>query len=151
MMSETRRQIFRNSILSAFGLMSVPALAACSGKSWFESNEHTITPSPIIVGYLNSKWYIFELDSEKNSYKVFELTDQSKAPNIDPTYVPYDTKGWYSTLSPSDYVPVTSPIPIVKLGLTLKFNGTYLDAGSASNLQEYSIQNTGAWNEIRPK
>jgi hypothetical protein len=149
-MSETRRQIFRNSILSAFGLTSATALAACGNFApWGESGERTPDVlSPVIVGNSQSDWYIFY--GTKNTYKVFKLKDPTKLPTLVPSQIAFDTVGWFSTLTATDYDQITSAFNFYIGGnpIQLSFTGNYLDSGSVSDLRANAHQNMGAWNEI---
>lgn len=100
-MSETRRQLFKASVLSALGLMTASALAGCQfdGGHGFDNSEPR---DPVAVGKGNGSdpyWYIFVLDTEQGKYKAYRTT-------VKPPPKPYDTEDWYHSLNPNSVHPV---------------------------------------------
>ena len=156
-MSETRRQLFKKTVLTAIATSSAAALAACTrGATFLGGPSLKFDPGVPILGRLGSYWYIFEYDAGKDTFRVYKTvrdieTADSVVPNvaapIDPAYIPFDTLGWVSSLNltDNDFVKKAT-FTIETWTFTTDGNG-YLTAGS-ENLKAYAKPLNGAWNEI---
>jgi hypothetical protein len=141
-MSETRRQIFKASVLSAFGLMAAPALSGCTGNaSLFGHGEGD--PNVPIVGKGDGNdpyWYIivFVPDAAQDgAYQVWRTSDA-------PPARPFDTAEWYSELKGRNRLEqATGSFTIGQH--TFVMNGPYLEGPSTSALQ-YAVR--VKWSEV---
>jgi hypothetical protein len=143
-MSETRRQVFKTSILSAFGLMTVPVVAACSPQGFGLSANNGPADAQIpIVGYGHGNWYIIVFDDTKNGYVVYKAMQE---PPSDPAVRPFDTAQWFASLYPKDVKPVTTCY-IDGVG-GLAFDGDILSSPSVGVVQNAARTK---WSEIGAK
>ena len=146
-MSETRRQIFRTSILSAFGLMAVPALVACSGPlTLFRSGERD--PNVPIVGKGDGDdpyWYIFVFVPGAGGDGQFKVWKTKQSPPSDPAKKPFDTAQWYSYLEANNYLEAVSGSFTIDGHSFNMMDGGYLEPPSTSGLQ-YAAR--VKWSEI---
>jgi hypothetical protein len=103
-MSETRRQIFKTSVMSALGVLTASALAGCE-QPFVRTDGRTGETPAVVVGYLsdpNGKkdWYIFKYDG--SGYFVSRLLNPNKLPTLTPSIAPFDTVSWNAGLQAGD-------------------------------------------------
>src|SRR4051812_31851180 len=96
-MTDTRRQLFKTSVLSAVGVATASLVAGCA-----TAGSGPACP-PVIVGYgRDTQWYAFQykqLLSGTYAYLAFVLTDPSLIPTQYPSKVPYDVEKWFEYAS----------------------------------------------------
>jgi len=146
-MSETRRGLFKTSIMSALGLTAVGGLAGCqSDGGWqgpFASNPDPGIP---IVGIDNNKkWYIFKYDSSSQKYTAYWTPPP---PSLSLTGI--DTPSFYQSRKTANELYLTGETKINFGGIpTLYIVNT--DSSSIvtnpSELNNAYMQST-SWNEI---
>lgn len=144
-MSETRRQIFKTSILSAIGLMAVPALVACTTPfTIFGEGD----PNVPIVGKGDGNdpyWYIFVFVPAAGKDGEYQVWKTKQVPPSDPAKRPFDTAQWYSSLKANNYLePVSGSFTIDGHAFNM-MDGSYLEPPSTSGLQ-YAAR--VKWSEI---
>lgn len=136
-MSETRRQLFRNSVLSVFGLMAVPALAGCTGPLNLFGQDGR-DPSFPIVGKGDGQdpyWYIFVFVPGAGGNGEYKVWKTKQSPPSDPAKKPFDTAQWYSYLEAKNYLePVSGSFMIDGYAFNMT-DGGYLESPSISPLQ----------------
>ena len=154
-MADTRRQLFKTSVLSAVGVASAALLAGCATAG----GPNGACP-PVIVGYgRDAQWYAFQykaLLSGGYAYLAFVLTDPSLIPTQYPSQVPYDVEKWFAYASGQNALrPVTSPVT----SITMDNGDTFYLSPNPANPNQLSDASTqqlcarvGAamakWNEI---
>jgi hypothetical protein len=165
-MTETRRDLFKTSVASAFGLMSAAALTGCKddiGKQgqgrkgrvaldatdtvilgWNESKDNT-APLPSVP-----TWYVFHKAAA--GWEVYAYDGKLSDPNTSSTGA-FDTYNWYIANRLS-LMPIKDKFRFTNSAnsVVFKFQGAYLDSASSDYLgqlgqaQHYFSQST--WNEI---
>jgi hypothetical protein len=143
-MSETRRQIFKTSILSAFGLMAVPVVAACSPHGLFGLGSKDLDPQVPVVGYGKGNWYIIVYDATKAGYVVYKAGED---PPSDPAVTPFDTARWYVHLDGANKLKQVTICYIDGVG-ALSFDGEILSGPSVGILQSAARTK---WSEVGNK
>ena len=143
--AETRRQLFKTSVLSGLGLMSATMVAGCSTPITGESGPYE--DGSIIVGYTGSIWYIFKPDGNKSKYKVYSTPYSA----IMPSNAPFDTQRFYDkAFADGRLEPVISEFFIGLDKYTFDANSPYLDSRSEILLTQrtgnYAVK--GRWNEV---
>jgi hypothetical protein len=169
-MTETRRDLFKTSVASAFGLMSAAALTGCKedirgqglrkGKGQ-KSGVSLDEPGTVILGYnqyaLNgaaATWYVFHRIAA--GWEVYTYDEAKYGAVTEPTTSSVDNLRWYK-LKKSILKPVRQQFTFLNSSNTavFDFQGDYLDQKSSDylvGLEEtapYFSQAT--WNEIGKK
>ncbi len=150
-MSETRRQIFKKSVFSAFGLITMSALTACTPEGqhsfWRSGTQFSSDPwAPIAGKATDGKWYIFALNSistgtQNYTYTVYQSLE---GPPSSPAHVKFDVNDWFNDLKTrKKLVPAMSPFTIDSTTYTPN-NGTVV----ANPLHNDAVQIDARWNEI---
>jgi hypothetical protein len=165
-MTETRRDVFKTSVISAFGLMSAAAMTGCKqevqgGGKGGKDRLDLDTTNTVILGwneYADSAvsppivpiWYVFHRAA--TGWEVYTDGGSLADPNTS-SKGSFDNYNWYVRNGPSltqikDKFKFTNSSTVV----TFKFTGEYLDATSSAYLvgleqaQPYFSQ--ALWNEI---
>ena len=151
-MSETRRQIFKTSVLSAVGLMTGAAVTACARYGIAEQGPDPDFTVPI-VGYSAHLWYVFVTD-DGVKYAVFSTKAQIGSSR--PSLVKFDTKRYLAAARDAqdgaNLQRVTTPFKIDEM--KFKFgNDGFLDSDSASQLRAGANHEVALvhWSEIGQK
>jgi len=165
-MTETRRDVFKTSVVSAFGLMSVGALTGCKEKvagndKGQKGRVDLDATDTVILGWNENKdnaaplptepaWYVFH--KADTVWEVYVYSGSLSDPFTLYTGA-FDTYGWYSA-NKLALTQVKNKFKFTNSGnlATFKFSGNYLDADSSAYLVQlgqatrYFTQAT--WNEI---
>lgn len=142
-MTETRRQVFKTSVVSIFGFASASALAGCTTAPTQGVGPENATS--IIVGYSGTIWYVFKPDSGK--YQVYKTPYGAIAPST----LAFDTQRFYDkAYADGALTQITQPFYIGATQFTFESNSPYLDATSQAYLTRGANNSavTGRWNEI---
>jgi hypothetical protein len=151
-MSETRRDIFKYSVLGALGLVSV------GGVVWYlltpqprVSSPGPSDPHATIVGYTNNKWYAFVWDG--TGYRVYSTA--TAYGSVMPQAFPFDTEAFKAAIlnQPSTYsfTRLTTGADIHVGGQHFLMTGPYLTTDQVNVLTNSNNTNNMAlahWNEI---
>ena len=145
-MSETRRDLFKTSVLSGLGLMSASALAACAG------GPHPLTgPNDYVAGYdaAHSVWYLF-VSNSTGTYDVSYLPSGSAfAPPAPSANVLFDVNTW-SKAPGAGFIPAPKSFVTVG-GVPITITAAHqTDGPSTKELQKHLHPLTCSWNEIAP-
>ena len=108
-MSETRRQLFKTSILSALGLISASGLTACGTERSFDLRRRLGDSDPTVplVGKAtDGHWYVFKynsFDPDKRNYTYDVWRASENPPSEKPLTggVRFDTGDWHKELTAS--------------------------------------------------
>ena len=163
-MTDTRRNLFKTSLFSAFGLMSAAALSGCrnGGEHKRRVTPFTgITRNPTIplVAYnqQDQYWYVFVwVEGEGNGYQVWKTTEAATIPILSSAQV-LDTYTWFTNLKSKTQVKQGFQLSNAGIAkVPLDFTGDYLNSPSAillDNLanKQASSQSMATWNEIGKK
>jgi len=152
--ADTRRQLFKTSVLSAVGVASASLLAGCA------TNGANGACPPVIVGFgRDAQWYAFQykaLLSGGFAYLAFVLMDPSLIPTQYPSQVPYDVEKWFAYASGQNALkPVTPPVASITMdnGDTFYLNSNPANPNQLSDASTQQLcARVGAaiakWNEI---
>jgi len=149
-MSETRRQIFKTSVMSAVGVITASALVGCE-QPFMRAGGRTDETHAVVVGYLSdpsgkSDWYIFKYDG--SGYFVSRLLNPNKLPTRTPSIAPFDTVSWNASLQPSD-VTDAGTVTLSASGIPdLKVVNNYLTNPNVLTVYNSTPSALPKWNEI---
>ncbi len=147
-MFETRRQIFRKSIFSAFGLMALPAVTGCTRESEGTGSQTLSDYWEAVTGKAtDNRWYIFilkSIDARTLNY-TYTVYQSLENPPSNPRAVKFDVNDWFNDLrARNKLVPATKPFTIDSTPYTPDDNGVVV----ANPLHTDEVQIVARWNEI---
>jgi hypothetical protein len=165
-MSETRRDLFKTSVLSGFGLMSASALAGCgdwrspftpppgcfTGTSADSPNWMLAYGTETIGTITTSNWYVFQYVPVASAYyNAFALkkTASTLPPDPSKTNAPFDVMTWYEKYH-SEFDPASGTITITVNSISYMITmraGKITDPNSMNVLQKFPYVPC-SWNEI---
>jgi hypothetical protein len=128
-MTETRRQLFKTSIMSAVGLAVAAGIAACTQTSQGLNPLRPGAPSSddaTIVGVEGSIWYVFDYTGQDASGNPLYTVRSTATPygSSYPSQFPFDTSFF------------TSPVPTNGTGFQPITNGSFSIGGT-----QYTVAN----------
>ena len=165
-MDDTRRQLFRTSILSALGLAGVAGLVSCDRREeqYARQAGERFTaddPSIPIVGKATSDglWYILRLhtmdeDAQTYTYKAWQVQAPESPPAgtpataVDGDYIPFDVDAWFRHLNKKKKLNLaTSPFTLGGIPCNPDQKGI-VSGDAAKKLHNGTKAVTAIWNEI---
>jgi hypothetical protein len=156
-MTETRRELFRTSVITALGGLAAGAVAGYVAAETFLAPQAPAPPAPGTVAALQDSstavWYLFHFEDSSHCrlYSVNCVAPSlSKTGNIDTaTWFAVSCKKLIKTVTTITYTNSTGSSDSIQL----TFSGGYLDGPSLTKLIAilpggFPPQVMGSWNEI---